>query len=69
MNIKEALTCKKCSGKMFVDRVFLSYDHIELYCLKCGQREMYHNVSSFDERIRWIMKLEKARAKKNGSII
>jgi predicted nucleic-acid-binding Zn-ribbon protein len=67
MNAKEALTCKKCSAKMFVDRVFLTVDHLELYCLKCGRREMYHNPSNFDERIQWIMKVEKTRAKRSGN--
>ena len=67
MNVKEALTCKKCSAKMLVDRVFLTVDHLELYCLKCGRREMYHNPSSFDERIRWIMNVEKTRAKRSGN--
>jgi len=67
MNIKEALTCSKCSARMFVDRVFLSYDHLELYCLRCGKREMYHGVDKFNERIKWIMSVEKIRAKKTGS--
>ena len=67
MNVKEALTCTKCSAKMFVDRVFLSYDHIELYCLKCGKWEMYHGTDKFNERIRWIMSQERIRAKKSGN--
>lgn len=67
MNPKEALTCSKCSAKMFVDRVFLTVDHLELYCLRCGKREMYHNPEKFGERIQWIMKIEKIRAKRTGS--
>ena len=67
MNVKEALACRKCNAKMFVDRVFLSYDHLELYCLRCGKREMYHNTENFDERIQWIMKVERVRAKRSGN--
>jgi DNA-directed RNA polymerase subunit RPC12/RpoP len=66
MNIKEALTCRKCSAKIFVDRVYLTSDHLELYCLRCGKREMYHNPEKFDERVRWIMSQERVRAKKSG---
>jgi hypothetical protein len=67
MNIEEALTCRKCSAKILVDRVFLTVDHLELYCLRCGKREIYHNTDKFDERARWIMSMEIARAKKNGN--
>jgi len=67
MNAKEALTCAKCSAKMFVDRVFLSHDHLELYCLKCGKREMFNHPQKYGERIQWIMKQEIARAKKAGN--
>ena len=69
MNIKEALTCSKCSAKMLVDRVFLSHDHLEIYCLKCGKREMYHNPQKFGERIRWIMSMEMRRARILGNPI
>jgi hypothetical protein len=66
MNLKEALTCGKCSARMFVDRVFLSYNHLELYCLRCGKREMFNSPQKYGERVQWIMKLEIARAKKSG---
>jgi hypothetical protein len=67
MDLKEALTCGKCSAKMLVDRVFLSYNHLELYCLRCGKREMFNDPQKYGERVQWIMKLEIARAKKSGS--
>lgn len=54
---------------MFVDRVFLSHDHLELVCINCGKRDMYHNPERFGEMVRWIMKLEIDRAKKNVSSI
>jgi hypothetical protein len=63
------IKCLKCNGRMFVDRVFLSQDHLELYCLNCGKREMYPHPESHGERSRWIMKLEKARAKRTGNVI
>jgi hypothetical protein len=66
VNEKE-LRCTKCSGRMLVDRVFLSYDHLELYCLVCGKREMFNHPDKHGEVARWIMKVEKARLKITGN--
>ena len=63
------IICTKCSGRMLVDRVFLSYDYIELYCLKCGKREMYPHPEGQGAEIKWIMQAEKNRAKLTGSKI
>lgn len=61
------IRCSKCSGRMLVDRVFLSYDHLEIYCLLCGKREMYNHPDNHGDVAKWIMKVEKARAKMTGS--
>jgi hypothetical protein len=61
------IQCSKCSGRMLVDRVFLSYDHLELYCLVCGKRE--NHPDRHGEVAQWIMKAEKTRAKLTGSKI
>lgn len=61
------LKCTKCSGKMFVDRIFLSHNHLELYCIICGKREMYQNPENHGKRERWIMQMERIRARKNGN--
>jgi len=34
------MNCKKCGGRVFVDRVFSQKLHIELFCLMCGKRWM-----------------------------
>jgi hypothetical protein len=52
-----------------VDRVFLSYDHLELYCMKCGKRWMYNHPDRHGEVAQWIMKAEKSRAKAIGNPI
>jgi hypothetical protein len=52
---------------MLVDRVFLSYDHLEVYCLVCGKREMFNHPDKHGEVPRWIMKVEKARLKITGN--
>jgi hypothetical protein len=61
------IKCSKCFGKMFVDRVFLSKEYLELYCIICGKREMYQHPENGSKKEKWIMRLEKARLKKNGN--
>lgn len=34
------MICKRCGGRIFVDRVFSQKLHIELFCLMCGKRWM-----------------------------
>lgn len=61
------IKCSKCNGKMFVDRVFLSYDHLELYCLICGKREIYHTPDKYGSKVKWIMDKEKERARRTAN--
>lgn len=63
------IRCTKCDGRVLVDRVFLSYDHLELYCMKCGKRWMYNHPDRHGEIAQWIMKAEKVRAKATGNPI
>jgi predicted nucleic acid-binding Zn-ribbon protein len=57
------LRCKKCRGRVFVDRTFNADNHIEIFCIVCGSRKFYHNFSEGDKEAQWLMKMEKARAK------
>lgn len=34
------MNCKKCSGRVFVDRLLSEKSHVELSCLLCGKRWM-----------------------------
>ena len=34
------MTCKRCSGRVFVDRVYSQNLRIELFCSMCGKRWM-----------------------------
>jgi hypothetical protein len=38
--------CRKCNGRVFIDRVFSQKLHIELYCVMCGKRWMINRESS-----------------------
>jgi predicted nucleic acid-binding Zn-ribbon protein len=56
------MTCKRCEGKMFVDRIHSNIDHLETYCVKCGSRKFYHPPSESAEG-KWLLQKEKFRAK------
>ena len=56
--------CKKCEGRVFIDRVFSSDLRIELFCVMCGKRWMVKNSrSGFAE---WLNRGEKLLAKINA---
>ena len=40
------MTCAKCNGRVFVDRVFSQKLHIELFCIMCGKRWMINRATS-----------------------
>ena len=61
------ILCSKCSGRMLVDRVFTTHDHLEIYCLMCGKREIFKYPDRHGKKIKWIMKLERERVKINGN--
>jgi hypothetical protein len=54
--------CKKCKGRMFVDRQYSTTEHIEIFCMLCGARTFFHPPSE-SEQGRWILLKEKSRAK------
>jgi len=47
---------------MFVDRIHSNIDHLETYCVKCGNRKFYHPPSESMEG-KWLLQKEKFRAK------
>jgi len=34
------MTCQRCGGRVFIDRVFSQKLHMELFCILCGKRWM-----------------------------
>jgi hypothetical protein len=55
------MTCKKCQGRVFVDRVFSQKLHIELFCIMCGKRWMVNkDMNVFG---RWLEQKDKEHAK------
>lgn len=56
------LYCRKCNGRMFMDRQYSTTMHLETYCIRCGSRKFYHPPSDSLEGL-WILDLENLRAK------
>jgi predicted nucleic acid-binding Zn-ribbon protein len=56
------INCKKCNGRIFIDRQYSSFMHIETYCIKCGKRKFYHPPTESAEG-RWLLEKELYRAK------
>jgi len=56
------LFCKRCSGRIFIDRQYTSVQHIEIYCITCGFRQFFHPPSE-SRRGKWLISQEVARAK------
>lgn len=59
------MSCKKCNGRVFVDRVFSQNIRIELFCIMCGKRWMIKKDSS--DFAKWLARKEEA-LKKNFCI-
>ena len=56
--------CKKCGGRVFVDRVFSQKLHMELYCLMCGKRWMINKETSAFGK--WLDQKERLHKKSFG---
>ena len=50
--------CKKCNGKVMVDRTLSSDIHIELYCLRCGKRWSLRHPEKYGGFGVWIINQE-----------
>ena len=49
------LNCKKCAGRVFVDRVYSQDLRVELFCILCGKRWMIRIENRF---AKWVAKKE-----------
>ena len=56
------LYCKRCNGRLFIDRQYTSRIHIETYCVRCGNRKFYHPPEDSAEG-KWLLARELFRAK------
>lgn len=54
------MVCKKCGGRVFVDRLFSEKKHMELACSRCGKRWMLDKDKN--RFAAWLCKVENAHA-------
>jgi hypothetical protein len=47
---------------VFLDRQYTAINHIETFCVSCGDRQFYHPPENSKEG-RWLLQKEKLRAK------
>jgi hypothetical protein len=47
---------------MFIDRQFSNVDHLETFCIICGNRKFFHPVTESQEG-KWLLQKERSRAK------
>lgn len=52
------MKCRRCNGRVFLDRVFTDNKNFETYCVLCGDREFVPKSSGFGK---WLEKMEAGR--------
>lgn len=52
------MKCMKCSGRVFLDRVFSDNKNFETYCVMCGDRKFISKESGLGA---WLAKKEQQR--------
>ena len=50
------MKCKKCKGRVFVDRVYSQNLRVELFCIMCGKRWMIKKETN--RFAQWVAKNE-----------
>lgn len=55
------MTCAKCNGRVFIDRVFSQMLHMELFCCMCGKRWMINKATN--SLGKWLEKHDQTLAK------
>lgn len=56
------MSCKRCNGRVFVDRQYSSVAHLETFCVMCGDRKFFHPPEQSVEGL-WLLEKEKLLAK------
>lgn len=52
------MECRKCNGRVFLDRVFSDNKNYEVYCILCGDRQFVSKSTEFGQ---WLDKMEASR--------
>lgn len=54
------MSCSKCKGRVFVDRIFSEKKHVELFCICCGKRWMLDKEKNGFAK--WLLEREQEHA-------
>lgn len=54
------MKCRKCGGRVCVDRIFSEKKHLELFCMLCGKRWMLDKEKNVFAS--WLLKAEQSHA-------
>lgn len=57
------MKCRRCNGRIFLDRVFSDNKNFETSCIICGDRRY---IGKDTETGEWLAKKEKERQAANG---
>ena len=52
------MKCRKCTGRVLLDRVFTENKNFEVYCIMCGDRKFIDKGSELGT---WLSKQEQLR--------
>jgi hypothetical protein len=55
------MSCSRCTGRVFIDRVFSQKLHMELFCVMCGKRWMINKETN--ALAKWLDQKESLHAK------
>ena len=55
------MTCQRCGGRVFIDRVFSQKLHMELFCIMCGRRWMLNKETN--ALAKWLEKRDQEHGK------
>ena len=61
------MKCKRCTGRVLVDRVLTADTHLELYCMACGKRWSFHYPQHQPFFVLWLHQKEKQLSRKTSN--
>ena len=61
------ISCKKCNGRVAVDRMYSQHLRVELFCIACGKRWIVKKDSN--RFALWVAELEKNLLRDSGIFI
>lgn len=58
------IKCRKCKGRVLIERALSNDTHLELYCILCGKIWIFKYPEGQTGFVKWLWQKEKAYQKK-----